>query len=368
MTPDRVRASEFRYRPGDRDLLVRAPRANENRGEADLISRGVVVPVDHRADWAEAWGSSGRTLEVWSSSPDECLYSLVIDTGRSRLLPGHELWRVDRLVGIQDVDLLEAILAGLADLAAVHGRVLSVSTGISVLDTYRVARLRAGAERLGYRRRATSRGYGRTLKIDLQRDLDEVFAGLSASCRRSIRATSKNPIAAGPVLDPSLAEELDRLHMETMARTGGARQQLAWDRIIRYARKNPEAARLVGMYSTGVGSRDLLAFALGLRQGDHVEYRFAASTRTGPQAPLGYALAWDLIEWAKEIGATWFDFGGLPSGHVPDNVAGIVRFKESFGGESVAFREEWVLETRPLLESVRRGLSAAAKIVRNVTG
>jgi lipid II:glycine glycyltransferase (peptidoglycan interpeptide bridge formation enzyme) len=111
----------------------------------------------------------------------------------------------------------------------------------------------------------------------------------------------------------------------------------------------------------------LVAFALGLRQGDHVEYRSAASTRD-VRGPVGYGLVWHLMEWGREVGASWFDFGGLPNpSATPPELAGIVRFKESFGGEPLLFREEFVLETRPVLSSLRRRLSGVAAAVRNLS-
>lgn len=368
MTPG-ADAESFHYRIGARDFHVRSPRVGHNEGEAALRARPRGVPVDHQVEWARAWGSLGKIVEVWSGRPEQCICSLVVDTGSSRLLPGYELWHVDRLVELEDVDASDAVLAGLVDLAAASGRVLSVSVGIAVLDDARRGEVGERASRRGYRRRPASRGYERTLKIDLTADLDEIFAGLHSSCRRGVRAVSKNPIEVHLVRDATRGEELQRLHVETMGRTGGARQSVEWDRVIQFAARRPEAARLVGMRSLdGPDAGQLLSFALGLRQDDHVEYRFAASTRAGVQAPLGYALAWDLIRWAHETGATWFDFGGLPSGPVPDNIAGIVRFKRSFGGEPVDFREEWVLEARPTLETLRKGLAGAARTILGATG
>ncbi|NLA27905.1 MAG: peptidoglycan bridge formation glycyltransferase FemA/FemB family protein [Firmicutes bacterium] len=50
------------------------------------------------------------------------------------------------------------------------------------------------------------------------------------------------------------------------------------------------------------------------------------------------ALIWEQIKWAKERGAKWFDFYGVP-GHVGKEhpLYGIYHFKKSFGGDFVTF-------------------------------
>lgn len=354
-------------RAGGRDLLVRMPDLRQPaEGESDLLARGVVVPIDHRSDWARAVGSPHRVMEIWSEAPPRCECSVIVAVGQSRAMPRHESWRVERLGVAQEPEAVEAVLAGLLILSS-ERRVLSVSVGLSTADSAVRQQMASCAKALGYRRASRPQSYEWTSRIDLTGDLDDISAALHASCRRGIRATSRGPLEVGLIADPSLAGRLESLHEETMARTGGGRQAISWEGVIEYAAAYPDRARLVGTFSTEATERVLLAYALGLRQGDHVEYRMAGSTRFGPRAPLGYAPAWNLIEWAKKTGAQWFDFGGLPTGRVPDELAGIVRFKESFGGEPMRVREEWVLSSRPLLESVRRGLSRAAGLVRRLS-
>ena len=369
MTFDNTVSSGRHYRIQGQDFYVVSRRSPlPAHGETALIAAGTSVPADHRVDWASVWGSVGRVVEVWSGASERCVASIVVDVGESTALPGYELWRVERLPALGDRAANEAALLGLADDARSSRRALSIAVGLATDDQDARVGLAEQAHALGYRRAPSMRGYGRTLAIDLAPDEDELFAGLHASCRRGIRAVAKNPIESAPVTDAGLAPRLRSLHEETMGRTGGDCQSPSWAEIIRYAEAHPEVARLVGMYETLGDSGTLLAFALGLRQGDHVEYRLAASARSGVRAPLGYALGWDLIVWAKRIGARWFDFGGIPADPVPENLAGIVRFKQSFGGRPIDFREEWVIEIRPVLETIRRGLARAAKALRGSTG
>lgn len=352
-----------RYDIGDRSFTVRFHESTEEaRGEADLSRNGIVVPADHRIEWSSAWGQGGRVVEVWSGDPSRCACVLVVDVAGSRALPGYELWRVDRLGGYADTAALEAAISAISEGARLHRRVVGVYLGIASRDPAALARLHARTRELGYARSREPRNYERTSSIELDGPAEDLLGRASGSCRRAIRAVDKNPIEARTILDPTLGPELGALLRETMRRTEGPTgSPRSWSAVIEYARRRPESARVVGMFAREEKGERLVAFALGLRQGDHVEYRAAASTRVGVRAPVGYALAWDLIEWGKQTGARWFDFGGLPTGDVPEELRGIVRFKESFGGTEIPFREEWLLEPRPLLGSVRRGISTAAR-------
>lgn len=352
-----------RYDIDGRSFAARFPEGSEEaRGEADLSRNGIVVPADHRIEWSLAWGHGGRVVEVWSPDQARCACVMVIDVAASRALPGHELWRVDRLGGYAETAALEAAISAISEAAQLRPRVVGVYLGIASRDPEVLARLRARARELGYVRSREPRHYERTSCIDLGDPVEAILGRASGSCRRAIRAVEKNPIEVRTILDPTRGPELGALLRETMRRTEGPTgAPRSWSDVIGYARRHPDSARVVGMFSSeGKGER-LVAFALGLRQGDHVEYRAAASTRAGVRAPVGYALVWDLIEWGKQTGAQWFDFGGRPTGDVPEELRGIVRFKESFGGTEIPFREEWLLEPRPFLGSARRGISTAAR-------
>jgi hypothetical protein len=330
-------------------------------GEEQILRRGDVVPADHRTDWLAAWGGRGRVVEVWAHGTGLCAGTFVVLAGATRALPGFELLRVDRLGGYQDVGVLEAALGAVTDLARARRRAVEITVGLSTADDVIRARLGALATGLGYRPAPDPRQYQYTSKIDLSVDEEAILARMTGSCRRGIRAIGKNPLEVRSISDPALGPALHDLYTQSVAPTGGSPSRRPWAAIIEYARRNPDSVRLVGTFSSGIHARELQAFALGLRQGDHVEYRAAAMTRSGIRAPLGHALAWDLIRWAKEIGAAWFDFGGLPGPDVPTHLEGIVRFKEAFGGERILFREEWTLETRPLLGAARRAVSRAVR-------
>jgi lipid II:glycine glycyltransferase (peptidoglycan interpeptide bridge formation enzyme) len=51
-----------------------------------------------------------------------------------------------------------------------------------------------------------------------------------------------------------------------------------------------------------------------------------------------YLLQWEAIRWAKQQGATRYDFGGIAAtDNENDPLAGIYRFKRGWGGKVVRF-------------------------------
>jgi lipid II:glycine glycyltransferase (peptidoglycan interpeptide bridge formation enzyme) len=202
--------------------------------------------------------------------------------------------------------------------------------------------------------------------IDLGPSEETLLRSFHHTARRHIRAADKRPVAVRPITDPALGPRLDALRAETMARTGGRHVPQDWSSLIRFSAAHPESVRLVGMFAAGQdGPGSLLAFAMGMNHGDHVEYSTAASTRhtNGLHVPLGYALAWDLIRWGRSGGAAWFDFGGITDGchqTVTDPLGGISDFKRYFSRNVVAVSDEWMLEPSPVLGGAARAVSAVS--------
>jgi lipid II:glycine glycyltransferase (peptidoglycan interpeptide bridge formation enzyme) len=61
---------------------------------------------------------------------------------------------------------------------------------------------------------------------------------------------------------------------------------------------------------------------------------------------MAYPLAWDLITWAHQAGASAFDFGGISPGTLggDDPLGGISDFKRYFNGRVATVGAEWHAE------------------------
>src|SRR5262249_45901427 len=155
--------------------------------------------------------------------------------------------------------------------------------------------------------------YTHTLALDLTPSEEDIFRSFQASARRNIRAMAKHPVCILPIEEDACASRMDALLRETLARTGGTSHARDLHGLIELSRSAPSTSRLVGLFRTDqTGPNALLAFARACAHGDHAHYDLAASTReTDLKIPLAYALCWDLIVWARQGGASWFDFGGV---------------------------------------------------------
>jgi len=75
--------------------------------------------------------------------------------------------------------------------------------------------------------------------------------------------------------------------------------------------------------------------ALFARQGI---YLFGASGDEHRNLMPNYLLQWEAIRWAKQQGATRYDFGGIAAtDNENDPLAGIYRFKRGWGGNVARF-------------------------------
>lgn len=350
-----------------RGLLVRTFRGTpveREQCERSLMEGGVALPMSHRGAWARVCGDGGSWF-VGVADPHGCWRGgFGIEIHRSRTLPGYQVWRVQRFGWMLPRDVRDAALEALTALARRSRRVLRVHVEAFSPDSAVLEDIVKTAAELGFKRVPRPRCYEETVTVDLAGDEAALFASLHRTARQNIRVLQKHPVVVRMVADGLLCDRLDALWRETLARTGGRLRSRNWRAIIDFSVRNPTLSRVVGLYRTDVtGPESLLAFAWGCNHGDHVQYCAAASTRrTDLRIPLGYAPAWDLIRWAKDQGASWFDFGGISAGRLgtDDPVGGISDFKRYFSRVVTRVGEEWAYEPHAWSARLGRVASAAA--------
>ena len=346
--------------PGDRGL---------EECERELLERGVPLPATQRLAWSSVEPGTATWFVAVVDGESTCRYGMGVRVARSRALPGHLLMRVERLDPAVDLGACEAAVQALATLARRRWpRVLRVSVELFSLDAVARARLATRLTHLGFRPVERPRMYRFTAIVDLSGDEAAIFARLHRSARRNVRTTEKSGLVVRTIDDPALAPRLDTLAREAFARTAGRYRQESWGAIIELSRRQPELSRLVGLFRQTVDEPDsLLAFEWGCMHGDHAQSIAAGSTRpSGTRTPLAHALVWDLISWAKQQGARYFDLGGITHGALgsADPLGGISDFKRSFGATVVEVGAEWSLEPHPLATRVAGALSRLAAALR----
>ena len=340
-----------------------ARSAGREAVEAELCARGLALALPQRAEWLAFMGGEGWHL-VTIDDAGRTAGALAASLAPMRSLPGHALVRASRVGGALPPSVRESLLASLVARARADARVVRVHVELFERDAAVRAEWESALQAAGFARVVPPASYTRTIAIDLGPDDAARLAAMGYSTRRKVRAPEKHPVRLAPVNDPALAPRLDALLAETMARTGGTPVPHDWPAILALSAAQPRLSRVVGLFRTDVTGPDaLLAYAWGCHHGDHASYETAASTRdTTLRLPMGYALAWDLMCWARCHGATWFDFGGITDGskESDDPLGGISDFKRAFGETVVEVGSEWLYEPRPARSALARAISRGA--------
>ncbi len=92
----------------------------------------------------------------------------------------------------------------------------------------------------------------------------------------------------------------------------------------------------------------VIAGTLVFLLGDKCWYIYGASSNQHRNKMPNYLIQWQMIRWAKEHGATMYDFRGVP-GDVPEDhhLYGLVKFKKGFNGDFTQFIGEYDLVYHP---------------------
>ncbi len=336
--------------------------------EKQLDHLGIALPLQARTAWLAAHPATQGWLFGLSDDTGDLGGGFGATLHRSRALPGHRIIRAERFgAGLRRGPMVRAAVEALV--AAARRSPTALRLRVEIFSRNEELRGEIGdALRLaGLSRDARPRNYERTIAVDLTPPGEALLASIGRRARRAINSAGKFPIRLVPITDPALAPRMQVLLDETLQRTGGEPEAFDAPGSIRFAEANPGLARLVGLFHNEVaGEASLLAFAWSHFHGDHASYETAASTRaTEAKIPLLYPLAWDLMLWARGLGATWFDFGGVTDGSnaSDDPLGGISDFKRAFSETVVVVGEDWELELAPQRARLARLVSAASRWV-----
>ncbi len=337
--------------------------------QSELPDASTGPPLDWQPEWlasvpAEADARHWRLSLAGEATLGRRRLAAVVEASRSRALPGHWVWRVRRFPCDAFADEAARCFAALADAATHTARVLRCRVHLFALDEECLRRCAAAAAAAGFRR-APPESYGHTVLLDLRGTEAELLQRLAGNARRDIRKISATPFEVRAVTESRFAPRLTALEAETKARTGGQYGTQIWSGWLAFAQAHPEDARISGLFRPGGREPgDLVGFALGCRHGDLVEYRAAATARVSDaRVPLAYGPAWDLMRWARSVGAVRFDFGGVVASQDErsDPQARISRFKRNFSKSVSRVSEEWVLEARPIRSRLAHAASRVAR-------
>lgn len=307
-----------------------------------------------------------RLLVVRRAGSDDLAGAVLLEYRPAPLLPDHYLVKATRFGRTLPREAFRPALEHLASEVGRDRRTLRLTLNLFTPEPEERAAAIEALEAEGYRPSDDPDGYEHTLVMDLRPDIEDVLASLHRSARRNVRQVEKRPVEVRAIEDPNLVARMHALSEETFSRTGGQYDPIDWAGRIREAAERPDRARLVGVFlEDDPRPEALLAFARGRGHGDHAEYSDSASTAShDTRIAMAYPLVWDLAEWAKGWGATWFDLGGVTLGEGEDPLAGISDFKRFFSKDVRHIGGTWQFPPSTLKAKLAQAVQPAVARLR----
>jgi hypothetical protein len=342
-------------------VVTEVPAAMHDAWQEAAIRADIPLALSDLALWESLGLGPGKTLCEIHDSTGRIAGGFAVHRWPVGALPGHSVLRLERLGESVPKGAEPALVSAVHSLALRTPFVLQVAVELHDRDAVRRSRIAKALADAGYRRLNTVRTYERTLAIDLQRDDDSLLASFSTRARRELRRAGRYALSVIPIDDERFVGHLEAIHRETFSRTRAQARPEPWATIIAGSRRSPSRLRIFGaMLADGAAGPRLVAFARVLRHGTFAVYDTAGSTRLADRrVPLMYPVVWEVLRWARDSGAHWFDFGGVSSVMAEgsyDPVAGISEFKRNFGGEEMVVGENWQCDIAPVRQKIVQSL------------
>lgn len=328
--------------------------------ERALDAQGHPVGLHHRPSFLAATAVKRAWLLLVEDAGGQPLGAAAATIEPTRALPGFLIAELPRFGPSLCRDDHAAMLQALARQARRSMRVLRVRLDLLATDDDERAVLCEAARALGFVREPSFRMYSNTLVVNLDPDVHSLDHSIDRGARRNAKKMEDLGHRVRAIMDERLAPRLDALVRETMQRSSGPQLEHDWERLIAYSREHPRHSRIAGMFLNGrEDPESLVAFRWCGNHGPYVEDLVAASTRLKPPLPLMHAVAWDMLHWGHEVGAKWFDFGGIPSPDTPPDspLHGIAAFKRMFSKQETRIREQMVMVTSPVANRCARAIA-----------
>lgn len=175
-------------------------------------------------------------------------------------------------------------------------------------------------------------------QLDITPSQIKLLENMHSKWRYNIRLSSKKGVIIRPAQDKAdLAAFYDILR-ETAQRDkflirGYEYFEWIWDYMV-----SNDFARIFIAEHEG----EIISATLAMITGNKVWYLYGASSNHKRNTMPNYLIQWAMIQWAKDMGCTLYDFRGV-SGDMDESnpLYGLYRFKKGFGGQLTEFIGEW---------------------------
>lgn len=191
----------------------------------------------------------------------------------------------------------------------------------------------------------------RTIVLNLAPSEEELLACMKEKWRYNVRLAGRRGVTVRIAQNASDVQAWYHL-----LQTTGERDQFGIHTLDYYVRAwqifaSRQQARLLLAEHEG----QLLAGIFVGLFGSQAIYLYGASSNEQRHLMPNYLLQWEAIRWAKQQGASLYDFWGIPeTDDETEAMSGVYRFKRGWGGRVVQFMGGYERVYRPLAMSVAR--------------
>lgn len=200
-----------------------------------------------------------------------------------------------------------------------------------------------------------------TVMLDLTRSEEELMKDMRRQTRYEVRRADKLGIKVTFDTSKYAFEDFYNLQLETAERQGfipSSRkfiiaQHDAFDGIAR-------------IYTASLDGKPLAKGLIIMRSPEAI-YHEAASTEEGRKYPGAYALQWQIIRDARNLGIKRYNLFGIAPPNSPNHrYAGVTTFKTGFGGDQITYLPAHDLVIRPIRYKFVQILEKARKKRRHL--
>ncbi len=182
-----------------------------------------------------------------------------------------------------------------------------------------------------------------TVMIDLAKTEDELMSDMRRQTRYEVRKADKLGVKVKYQTDEDAFNDFYDLQLETAKRQGFIPSSREF--ILAQHKAFGENARI---YTAKLHDQ-VLAKGLIIMQSPEAVYNEAASTEEGRKLPGAYALQWQVMRDAKQLGIKRYNLFGIAPPNSPHHrYAGVTTFKTGFGGELVTYLPAQDLVIKPI--------------------
>lgn len=199
---------------------------------------------------------------------------------------------------------------------------------------------------LGFRESAQTIQPPQTVVIDLDASEDDILKRMNQSTRRKARMGAKMEIETRFATSTEVSRFTDLMQVTGERDHFSVHEPAYYQRAFDLFAPSGRCALILGAYA----GKDL-AGVFAFREGDKAYYLYGASSNEERNRMPTYIVQWAAIRWAREQGAKFYDFWGVPDAPETaleaefesrrDGLWGVYGFKRGWGGRVLRSVGAW---------------------------